>query len=269
MTHEEAFDLLASYALGALEDPAELEAHLLTCTICTAELARQLETTAALAEAVEQVAPPASLRARVLAHQAPPIDIKEARIRAVPAVQPRSRDGDPGASPLEAPITRIVSHRASLPRWLSVAAAIVLLFVGFGAGSLVQRQQIQPIQSELTLDQQGLNLLTSTETSNARLAPVSPLGGDAHGHWFHRDGVNTQVLVVESMPPPPAGQSYFGWLQRADGTWLADGRFTLDATGYARIILPGGDGSDIRAVKVTQQLGETTAPGGTVVLRWP
>jgi len=68
MTHDEAMSLLADYALGALDDATALEAHLVGCPICSAEVASYRETTAALAEAVAPVALPPSLRARVLAH---------------------------------------------------------------------------------------------------------------------------------------------------------------------------------------------------------
>jgi hypothetical protein len=262
MTHDEAFSLLPIYALGALEDADELEAHLLTCSICTAELARHLEATVALAEAVEPATPPASLRARVLAINAPRLVPRDERIRELPGARP-------GDWRREAPTARSMPRRLIWSRWLATAAAIVLLSAGFGAGSLVQRQQFQSTQAELAVDQQGLALLTSTETANARLTPVPPLGGAAHGHWFHRDGVKTQVLVIEAMPVPPTGETYWGWLQRKDGTWLAAGRFTLDATGYARIILPGGAGTEVKAIAVTRQARETTAPTETLVLHGP
>src|SRR6202795_3594026 len=84
MTHDEAYSLLPIYALGALEDTDELEAHLRVCPVCAAELARYLETTAVLAAAVEPVAPPASLRARVLAHNAPHLVPSGEHIRGLP-----------------------------------------------------------------------------------------------------------------------------------------------------------------------------------------
>ena len=62
-------DLTATYALHALdaEERTEYEAHLAQCERCRAELAQLTESAAALAWAVESPAPPASLRARILA----------------------------------------------------------------------------------------------------------------------------------------------------------------------------------------------------------
>ncbi len=69
MTHEEVQELLAGYALNAL-DPAEipgLEAHLSGCAVCQRELAMLREVASVLAEGVASVEPPAALRSRILA----------------------------------------------------------------------------------------------------------------------------------------------------------------------------------------------------------
>lgn len=242
MTHEEALSLLPSYALGALDDPADLEAHLERCERCSARLATYLETSARLGEAVERVEPPASLRDSIMSHQAIPI-----------ALAPRLARTGP-------PINRYV---------LAALAALLVVALGMGAVVIRQQQQIQATQSELALDRQGLALLTSTETTVERLQPVPPLGGDAHGHWYHRPGVPTQVLVIEFMPGPPVGQTYVGWLQLTDGSWRPAGHFTLNSQGYGRIILVGDDGTRVRAVVVSRQSGDTSTPSGATVLRWP
>lgn len=242
MTHEEAQSLLPSYALGALEDSTELKAHLDRCDPCSARLASYLETTARLGEAVETVEPPASLRESILSHRVAPITT--------------------------APRTAWLSRRVS-QYVLATLAALLVVALGLSAVVVGQRHQLQSAQSELALDQQGLALLTSTETTVERLQPVPPLGGDSHGHWYHRPGIPTQVLVIEFMPRPPVGQAYVGWLEKADGSWRATGPFTLDAQGYGRIILVGDDGTRVRAVMVTRQSGDTVAPAGATVLRWP
>lgn len=238
MTHDEARDLLPGYSLGALDDEAAaLEAHLEGCPRCSAQLAAYLETTAALGGAVAQREPPAHLRAAVLA---------DAPLRPLPRAVPRRRIGRP---------------------WL--AAALLLLALGLAGGNLAQRRQLAATRSELALDSQGLALLTSTETTVQRLVPAGGLGGQAHGHWYHQPGIATQVLVIEFMPPPPAGESYYGWLQRSNGSWQAVGAFTLDAHGYGRRILLGSDGADVVAAEVTRQGRATPGPAGPPLLRWP
>jgi hypothetical protein len=243
VTHDEVADLLPAYALGGLdEDTVPIDEHLRGCRECSELLATYLEASAALGEAVPPVAPPASLRAAVFAHA-------ERRY-------PEGRGWAWG---------RWLWQRSSL-----VAAGILLvLSAGLGLGNAVQQRQLDQSQSTLALDERGLALLTSTETTVDRMSPLNPSPTNAHGHWYHRGGIQTQVFVVEFMPTPPAGEAYYGWLELRDGLWQPVGRFTLDSTGYGRIILLGGDGSNARGVTVTRQSGPSAIPSGTIVLRGP
>jgi hypothetical protein len=242
MPHEEAESILPSYALGAFDGDVEaLQRHLASCPVCSTQLAHFLEATTRLAEAVPMLDPPARLRTAVLTHNA----------------------------------VRQADRRFRQTRWrpfagmLLAAAAVLILVVGLAGHSIQQQGQLRVAQAQLALDGQGLALLTSTETTVQRLEPVIPLGDQAHGHWYHRPGIQTQVLVAEFMPPPPAGEAYFGWLQRADGSIEASGRFTLDSQGYGRLILVGHDGADVQSAIVTRQaVGAVTTPGQEV-LRWP
>jgi hypothetical protein len=243
VTHNEVADLLPAYALGALEaDAAEIDEHLRGCRECSELLATYLDAAAALGEAVPPVEPPAALRAAVLAHG----------------------DSSPRA------VRRWEWTRRFAVRYAPLAAAVLLvLSAGLGAGDVLQQRQLGQNQSTLALDERGLALLTSTETTVDRLAPVVATTTNTHGHWYHRPGIQTQVFVVEFMPALLPDQAYYGWVQRTDGSWQLVGRFTLDATGYGRIILLGGDGTNVRGVTVTAQTGEYTTPSGTVVLRGP
>ena len=237
MTHDDALALLPVYALGALDDDAaSLEAHLDSCAICRHTLAEYLEATAAMGGAVEQVAPPPRLRARVLA---------------TPAGRPL-----PGHWRWPAQYTALA------------VAALVLLAVGLASWAGVQRAQLQHAQATLALDERGLALLTSTETTVVRLDPLVS-STQAHGHWYHRPGIMTQVLVVEFMPAPTPGHGYDAWLQHTNGSWQLAGRFTLDATGYGRLVLLGSDGADVQRVEVREEAQAGTAPGGQLILRWP
>ncbi|HEV7214688.1 MAG TPA: anti-sigma factor [Chloroflexota bacterium] len=242
MTHEEAVSVLPDYALGAFAGESEaIDEHVASCALCSAQLARYLETTARLAEAVPMLDPPARLRAAVLSHGAV--------LRA--------------------------DRRYRRRRWRSMAgfvlpaAAVMLLFIGLAGHTVQQQRQLAATRAELALDGRGLALLTSTETTVQRLEPVNAVGTQAHGHWYHRSGIQTQVLVVEFMPPPPAGEAYFGWLLRADGAVEANGRFTLDSQGYSRLILLGHDGADVRSAIVTLQPVTAASAPAAPVLRWP
>lgn len=257
MTHDEAVELLPSYALGALdEDVASLEAHLEGCDRCLTILAALSETTANLAESVEQLPPPAALRERVLGAPARP--------RAVPPV----------AAPTIVPETvrrRVTGFRPQAAQSYlirSLVAALIILVLGFGAGTAVQIERTRATQAELALDQRGLALLTSTDTTKERLTPIADPASTAHGHWYHRPSVPTQVVVVEYLPTLTGGEAYYGWLGLADGSWQAVGAVPIDETGYGRAIVLGSDGAGVRIVEVTRQASPTSSPTGTVILQW-
>jgi anti-sigma-K factor RskA len=74
MTHDDVRSLAGEYALGALEAGERLavERHLAECAGCRAYVAADARALDALGRGVPQVAPPADLRARVLAAARPP-----------------------------------------------------------------------------------------------------------------------------------------------------------------------------------------------------
>lgn len=242
MTHEDARLLLAAYALGALDAEVEaLEEHVQHCELCRAELAAYTETTEKLGEAVYPIAPPAALRAAVLAH----------------LHEPETRRS--GLRGLLAPTGR---------RTLTLALAVLVAAIALAA-VVIQQQRIQAMSSELALNSRGLELLTSTEVVAQRLSPVFDPGSQAHGHWYHRPGVDTQVIVVEFLPQAAKGEAYYAWLRHADGSWSTPGALPLYSNGYGRLIVLGSDGTDVTGVVVTRQSAQGRSPGGEVMLRWP
>lgn len=285
MTHDEAVELLPSYALGSLEDAAELERHLSSCAICPGLLAEYLETAARLGEAVEPSEPPYTLRDRIRSGS-PAAGVIRTGEPADSAGSPSSRlhrlsAGESGASapgrgesagdPAARGVTR-PSGAARFRRWISrpaigagIAAALLLAALGT---AYLQQQELTRQRQELALDERGLALLTSTETTIERLNPVAGLPSLAHGHWYHRDGVPTQVVVVEFLPAAPPGTEYVGWLRHADGRWQSTGAFSLDANGYGRLIVLGSDGGDVREVLITRQRGASGTPSGERILDW-
>jgi hypothetical protein len=125
----------------------------------------------------------------------------------------------------------------------------------------------QQAQQELVEDRAALGLLTSTETTNDLLGRASTgLPADAHGHWFHRPGVTTQVVVGERLPSPPPGQRYMVWMRLERGR-TAVGDLKVDDTGYGRLIIMGSDGSEASGVEVTLETDAAFEPGSAVMLR--
>ena len=248
MTHDEALELLPVYALGALdEDVAALESHLDQCAQCRTELTAHLETTAKLGEAMEVAEPPRALREAVLA--------------AMP-----ERAGSVRRRIAWSSIWQRFPVLLRFPVSLALSA-LLLVVIGLAAWNVVQQRQIREERSELLLDRSGLALLTSTETVQIRLNPVAEPGSKAHGHWYHRTAIQTQVLVIEFMPKLAGGNRYYGWLQYQDDSWRLVGPFPVDDKGHGRLILSGDDGSGVKCVAVTRQARPTTRPEAEPILR--
>jgi anti-sigma-K factor RskA len=131
--------LAVGWALHALdhEDEEAFAAHLATCPHCRRTVDETLETFGGIAEALEPVAPPPDLRARLLdavADDAPTADPpptvwasssrrEPSEERDAPAAAPAAPA--PGGSPRHASVVPLGRRRAT--RWLAVAAAALVL----------------------------------------------------------------------------------------------------------------------------------------------
>ena len=250
MTHEEALDLLPLLSVDAV-DEAEASAiweHVGGCESCRAELSQFEDAAARLADAAPEQPPPAHLRARVVA--------------GLPAAQASPDLDRPSAERTAREPGRILLFsRRPAARWLAVAAVLLLALAGGGAGWIRDTQA----RSLLRTDRAALALLTSTETTDNRLEPIAPgLSADAHGHWFHRVGVPTQVVVGEFLPAITSTRSYAVWQQQG-GQWILAG--ALDADG--RLVILGSDGNNVSVTEVTLESGRPAQPTGPVMLRFP
>ena len=121
-------DDVAPYLLGALspDEAARFEGHLVSCTVCQAELDDLRPVIEALPQTVEEVEPPASLKRAVMAEVE-----REAAVRAelANAGSPAARSAARGRAPL---------WRRPLP---ALALACVLVVVGIGVGVVVTGQE--------------------------------------------------------------------------------------------------------------------------------
>lgn len=151
------------------------------------------------------------------------------------------------------------------PVILPLVLFVIAGLIGWG---VIQYQQVQEVRAAQALDQRGLDLLTNSDTLKERMVLVTDPNAKAHGHWYHQKGIDTQLFVIEFMPPLPSGTSYYGWLQDGDGSWHLITRFVLDEQSYARAVLVGSDGSKVQTVIVTKQTESSTTPQGEVVLRY-
>jgi anti-sigma-K factor RskA len=191
--------LTGAYAVDALDDAerAGFEAHLATCEECRAEVASFSETAALITETSTE-APPASLRAGVLA------GIRE--VRPLPPQTGTEAETTP-STPTPGTVTQL--RRRSLPQLLVAAAAVVLLAVGV----LVWH----PWQSSTTsLADQVLNAPDAVSSTEH-------LAGGGEMTLTRSPSLERAVLVAHDVGSPGDGKTYQLWLNQPGSGMVSAG----------------------------------------------
>jgi anti-sigma-K factor RskA len=205
--HQRWGESAAAYLLGALPDD-EVEAferHLAECPLCREEVESLAPAAHALPSAVDPVAPPPSLKARIMAEVE-----REASLLA--AAGPEADRPAPARR-------RRRRSRLGMPRWAPVAVAAVLLLgvaIGVGASQLGG-------SGERTV--QGRVLDKARAPHAAVEVEVSSSGA---------------TLVARGLPAPPSGRVYQIWLKRpGHAPEPTSALFTPRRDGTATATVPG------------------------------
>lgn len=174
---ENTHELAAAYALNALdeEERREFERHLDACPTCREELPSLADAAAALALAVEPVAPPSELRGRILT-----------AARAGGEVVPFPR--------------RI------LPAVSAVAAVAACAAIAFGIWAATLRGDLSRHREARAADEAALAVLADPA---ARRVPLSGRSGVLA---VRPDG--TAALAVNGLGRAPSGKTYEAWVIR-------------------------------------------------------
>lgn len=252
-------EFLPAYALGALdgEDLRELEEHLAAgCPECRRQLGLWQRDLEALAESVPPVQPSEITRARVL----------------------RLAGTTPAAS---AP--------ARIPRWLPLAAAVLLLLAVWGAAgqlrmrgqvrrmtaeqeSLERRvaalsQEVQQARFESRRTAQALQVLAAPHVSSVVLAGLGPTPGAA-GHTYVNPQTRDALFYAFNLPVLAPDKTYQLWFI-ADGKPVSAGTFSVDPRGTGSLRVERVvDVKDIQAWAVTvEPRGGVPQPTGEMVLK--
>lgn len=191
--HRRCAESLGAYALGAVPEGEadQLRAHLARCEDCRAELASLEPAVRMIPGAVEQVAPSADLKRRLMATVTAEAELLAAA----------------GSEADRAPAERRPRRRwfgLPAPAVLAVAATIVL--------GLVVATQLVDVGSG-----------PHTRSIEAGVAPVAPRAKA----WLRVRGEHMS-LVVQDLPDPPADRVYQVWVKRPDrSAESADALFTV------------------------------------------
>jgi anti-sigma-K factor RskA len=274
--HSPRFDeLLPAYALGALEgeELRELEEHVAGgCPECRRQIDLWQGDLEELAASVEPITPSAETREGIL--------------RAAAGSAPR-----PVSFPVPAPAPKPapIRTRTGPPRWLALAATVLLAVAVWGvwrqaslsgeAGRLRSERddlarQVATLDRRLDETQadnrrlaQTLSLITAPGARAVQLAGLGPTPG-AVGHAFVNPQAKKAVFYAFDLPAAAPGKTYELW-------WIAAGRpvpagtFTVDGHGAARVEVDNVDPSGpIQAWAVTvEPAGGVPQPTGAMVLK--
>jgi anti-sigma-K factor RskA len=172
-------ELTAAYALDALgsDEREAYEAHLGSCAECREELAALGETASALAWGAESPAPPAALRARILAAAA----AERENVIPLPARRP----------------------------WLvrataAVAAVAVCAAVALGVWASTLSHSLDSERSARAAEVQAVQIVMDPASTTVALR-----GGDG---MVAVDPSGRAVLVVHRLAPAPANKTYEAWV---------------------------------------------------------
>ena len=231
MTHADVHDLIAPYALGALEEPEVtlMHEHLSGCRFCgnIAREAREVATHLAFA-APQRPAPPGSLE-RLLA------TVGSAAAASTRAHWPApGRKGAKGRGPLP----RLPWRWPSLlraPSVLPVAATIIvaLALAGWNFALMTdlhsEHLEMSTLQTRL-VEQSHLLVMVTSGSAVTHALRGTALAPSAQVRLIMDQLSNTAMVMASRLPPLPPGHVYEVWLGR-QGARLPAGSFTVDGHG--------------------------------------
>jgi anti-sigma-K factor RskA len=237
-------DLSGAFAVDALDDDERrgYERHLEACADCRREVA---ELQAATTLLVEDRAPPATLRDRVLAEaRGTPQQPRLPDVVPSPSGRDRQSWARPGVQP--------PARRWALP---ALAAALVLAVFGLSAVLLRTTARVGELEAALADAEQARQVAALVESPDARLTELdTPEGVRARFMWSAQQGEG--LLMVGDLPAPPPGSTY--------ALWLIEG----DRPRFAGAFQPGADGEAVAAVTGdvarADVIGVTIEPHGPI-----
>jgi anti-sigma-K factor RskA len=260
LTCSDVAELAPAFVLGAL-NPGESDAvrrHLADCPELHAEMAELNSAVPALFEAVEPVAPPADLKARILAAAAADLEAnRAAEATAAPAQRPV----------VAAPPTRRGWNLGAIfqrPVWAAVAAAAVVAAVALGAWNVQLRDQVAGLEAYRAGVVAILDQAASPGAQLAVLTDPRGAGGQSGLAAVAADG--SVAIVMRDLAPTTGTQVYEAWLIGADQVPVAIGGFTVGGSGTASFTTAHASMGEGVVVALTLEPSEgATAPTPPII----
>ena len=263
-------DMAVLYVVDALEpfEARDFEAHLLDCSSCQHEVRDLSELTLELSLTV-QATPPPSLRAAILARIAETpqetalVDAPATAAVDIPATADFEEAPIPSARPsAEAErrsdnVTQLRSRRTARLPYL-VAAASVLLAVGFGGWALNSRQNVDEA------NRQYVSVAQLLARPDVRTASASLAGGGTGTVVVSQAGARA-LFVAADVPALDEGEVYELWTVDGSPGPVPAGTFTADQA-PAVVDLPDAAVSAVRILVTVEPSGGSDHPTSQPIL---
>ena len=242
MNRTEFAELAAGYALNALspENARRFADARTQHPEWESEVRADVETAAALVEAVSEVAPPRAAR-RMLLDRVASMPQDAAGSESPPSTAADTTDA-PNARPAAS------RRRFGARGWFALAASLALL-VGVGWGAVYVSDIVNTPASVVALQQ--IQDAPDAQSASAELAD----GGEATAYWS--ESLGSSVLVSDGLPTIADDQAFQMWFVR-DGEPISAGTFAA-AGGAATSLLAGEvEPGDVIAISVEPAGGSPT-----------
>ncbi|TAK01624.1 MAG: hypothetical protein EPO36_04900 [Chloroflexota bacterium] len=249
LTHDDVLDLAAGFVLGALapEEEAAVRDHLASCPEPHAEIEQLGGVVPYLADLVDPVEPPASLRARILvaaaAERPAPIDATARTPSAATpsAATPAAAPAPSAPAPLPFPTAaersvRAAAHPPRLGTWAMGIAAVLAVAV-LGAWNLQLQGRLSGVEEDLsaaTAYQQGVARVLAVATQDGAQVAILTATPDAPTRAAGLAATGTDGTVVISMHdlvPTTGTQVYEAWVIVGDNAPVPLGGFEVGPAG--------------------------------------
>jgi hypothetical protein len=260
LSHDEVVDLAPAYVLGALErgEEAAVAEHLRTCAEPHPEMAELGSVVPYLADAVPQVEPPASLRAKILSAAASDL---AARQGADVATAPAPTQTAPQVAPAKViPIdsARKRSRPAAVGAWVYGIAA-TLAIVALGAWNLGLQNDLAAAH---TFQDHLAHVVTLGQQPGSQVAILSsPAGSNGPGGIGVMPTSGKGELVMTNLSPTSGNQVYEVWAIPQGGTPAPVGWFTVASDGRGIFEnMPTATGQPLTVALTLEQVKDPPAP---------
>lgn len=269
MISSDRMEQATAYVLGALEEEERLsfELALHGSSELQREVAELREVAGLVALAVRPVAPPASLRERIVSDA-----------RAVRPIAPRLAEAAQRREPSPPAPLRAVTRDAVRPGWklsqmlgwVAVAASLVGVVV---AQNRYREQSGRvrdltaansELRTQLSARDSLLGVVLGPQVETIRL---SASGAPPSARMFWNRGSREVVLVAFALPNAPSGRTYQLWAIAKGKSPVSLGTFNTTAAGEGHLTVKIPEGLEIATGAVTEEpAGGSSQPTSTPIL---